>query len=363
MDVETAVGERYSAGARRVEPALCCCVSYRPELLKAIPPEVIEKDYGCGDPTEYVRAGETVLDLGSGSGKICFIASQVVGSNGKVIGIDLNDEMLALSRRARVEVARHLGYDNVTFRKGKIQDLALDLDLLNTALSERPINSATDYLAAERIARDLRATRPMVPRESIDVVISNCVLNLVDGAEKSKLFDELYAVLRFGGRAVISDIVAGVDVPKAMQEDPELWSGCISGALREDRFIAAFKESGFQALRVLKRDAKPWQMVNGIEFRSVTVEAWKLDGVVSGGPSRVVMYKGPFQEVVDDQGRRFRRGELRSVAAGTSIQLGLEPYAGHFYLLDSSSGATDATGSEFSADRASDRQPSGSPCC
>lgn len=99
-DVETAVSHRYSAGAREVQPALCCPVDYDPRVLAAIPAEVLERDYGCGDPSRYLAEGDTVLDLGCGAGKICFIASQVVGDTGRVIGIDFNDDMLALARRA-----------------------------------------------------------------------------------------------------------------------------------------------------------------------------------------------------------------------------------------------------------------------
>ena len=100
-------------------------MNYDPSLLKVIPQEVIERDYGCGDPSKYLREGETVLDLGSGTGKICFIAAQIVGPKGKVIGVDMTDEMLEVARRNAPVVAERIGYANVEFRKGRIQDLAL----------------------------------------------------------------------------------------------------------------------------------------------------------------------------------------------------------------------------------------------
>src|SRR3982751_4094780 len=127
LNAETAVRERYAGCATTSEAKLCCPVDYNPEFLKVIPQEVIERDYGCGDPSKHLREGETVLDLGSGTGKICFIAAQVVGPNGKVIGVDMTDEMLDVARKHAPIVAERIRYDNVEFRKGRIQDLALDV--------------------------------------------------------------------------------------------------------------------------------------------------------------------------------------------------------------------------------------------
>src|ERR1041384_4489890 len=137
--IERAVTERYAAAAKKPEAALCCPVNYDPKFLKVIPAEVIEKDYGCGDPSRFVREGETVLDLGSGGGKICFIAAQVVGPRGRVIGVDMTDAMLEVARRNAPVVAERLGYANVEFRKGRIQDVALDLERLDAELKRRPI--------------------------------------------------------------------------------------------------------------------------------------------------------------------------------------------------------------------------------
>src|SRR3990170_3943385 len=141
LNVEEAVNRRYSEGARAVEPDLCCPISYDPKLLAAIPEEVLEKDYGCGDATAYLKSGETVLDLGSGAGKICFLASQVVGPSGRVIGIDMNPEMLAVARRKAPKLARRIGYANVEFHRGKIQDLSLNLQTLDSWLHQNPIRT------------------------------------------------------------------------------------------------------------------------------------------------------------------------------------------------------------------------------
>ena len=222
---EFATRERYAAAAKAPETALCCPVNYDPQYLKIIPAEVIEKDYGCGDPSKHLKPGETVLDLGSGTGKICFIASQVVGANGKVIGVDMTDAMLEVARRNAPIVAERLGYANAEFRKGRIQDLALDLERLDAELKKRPITDTACFLAADDLAADLRVKHPLVADDSVDVVVSNCVLTLVDARMKRQLFDEIFRVLKKGGRAVISDIVSDEAVPAAMQNDPQLWSG------------------------------------------------------------------------------------------------------------------------------------------
>ena len=131
---ESATRDRYAAAAHAPEAALCCPVNYDPQFLKVIPAEVIEKDYGCGDPSKHLHPGETVLDLGSGTGKICFIAAQVVGPTGKVIGVDMTDDMLEVANRNAPIVAERIGFANVEFRKGRIQDLGLDLNLLDQEL-------------------------------------------------------------------------------------------------------------------------------------------------------------------------------------------------------------------------------------
>ena len=198
MNAETAVRERYAAGAKSNEPRLCCPVEYDSEYLKAIPKEVIERDYGCGDPSKYLREGETVLDLGSGTGKICFIAAQIVGAKGKVIGVDMTDEMLDVARRNAPEVAQRIGYKNVEFRKGRIQDLALDLEKLDAELKARPITDAASFLRADELAQELRVKHPLVASDSVDVVVSNCVLNLVEPKSKRQLFEEIFRVLKKG---------------------------------------------------------------------------------------------------------------------------------------------------------------------
>lgn len=332
--VEKSVKERYAAAAAAPEAALCCPVDYDRKYLEIIPDEVIEKDYGCGDPSKYLNPGETVLDLGSGTGKICFIAAQVVGETGRVIGVDMTDDMLEVARRNAPIVAAQLGFANVEFRKGRIQDLALDLQRMEDELKANPISDANSFLAAADLAADLRVKSPLVADDSVDVVVSNCVLNLVDAREKRQLFEEIFRVLKKGGRAVISDIVADEPVTEEMANDPILWSGCISGALIEDEFLKAFEDAGFYGIRLLKRDEKPWQTVKGIEFRSVTVEAWKGKQGECFERNQAVIYKGPFKKVLDDDGHAMERGQRYAVCDKTFNLYQKAPYADSFEFVE-----------------------------
>ena len=334
MNEEAVVRERYSKAANAREESLCCPVSYDPLLLKVIPDEILERDYGCGDPTPYVRPGETVLDLGSGGGKVCYIASQIVGHDGRVIGVDCNHEMLALARRHRNTVAERLGYANVEFYCGVIQDLALDLDLLTQELERHPVRNQRDWLALRGIEDRLRRQRPMIPSESVDCVISNCVLNLVQPQDRQQLFQEIYRALKKGGRAAISDIVADEDVPEELRYDPQLWSGCISGAFREDEFLHAFEQAGFHGIQIACRQAQPWRTVEGIEFRSMTVVAFKGKQGPCLERNQALIYRGPFKKVEDDDGHVFFRSERMAVCDKTYRLLQEEPYASMFEPIE-----------------------------
>lgn len=331
---EAAVAKRYSAAAKAKEPALCCPVQYRREYLQAIPEELLQRDYGCGDPTPYVRRGETVLDLGSGGGKACYILSQVVGPAGRVIGVDCNQEMIDLARRYRDTVAQRIGYANVEFRYGMIQDLALDLELLTEAVHALRIVRPQDWLDLRQVEHRLRHERPMVPDESVDCVVSNCVLNLVRPEDRRQLFAEIFRVLRLGGRAAISDIVSDEDVPEHLQQDPEFWSGCISGAFREDRFLKAFEEAGFYGIQIAARHSEPWRTIEGIEFRSLTVVAYKGKQGPCLERNQAVVYRGPFKKVEDDDNHVYYRGERMAVCDKTFRLLQKAPYAGQFEFIE-----------------------------
>lgn len=334
INYETAVADRYSKAAEEREEALCCPVQYRPELLEVIPEEIIERDYGCGDPSPYVNPGETVLDLGSGGGKLCYIAAQIVGAEGKVIGVDCNQEMLGLARQYRADVASKIGYDVVDFRCGIIQNLALDLELFESKLSEIEETGVSNILERRRLEQRLQKESPMIEDNSVDCVVSNCVLNLVQPEDRQRLFSELYRVLKVGGRAAISDIVSDETVPEHLQNNSELWSGCISGAWREDQFLAEFQKAGFQGMHIAKRESEPWQTVEGIEFRSVTIVAYKPDTGPCLERNQAVIYRGPFKKVEDDDGHVFYRGQRMAICDRTYQSLAREPFADQFYGVE-----------------------------
>jgi arsenite methyltransferase len=327
LNIDEVVRQRYEAGAIARQDALCCPVSYDRRYLEAIPREVIERDYGCGDPTPYLLPGDTVVDLGSGGGKTCFIAAQVVGPTGHVIGVDVNSEMLALARRHAPAVAAKVGFANVEFRRGRLDDLAVDLDNLDRWLADHPVSGVAQLARLEDFAARQRQAAPLVASDGVDVVVSNCVLNLVRDEDKRKVFAEAFRVLRRGGRAVISDIVADEPVPDHLKNDPELWSGCVSGALEQTDFLRAFEEAGFHGIEILSRDVAPWRTVEGIEFRSLTVRAFKGKQGPCLDCNQAVIYRGPWRRVEDDDGHTLTRGQPMAVCEKTFRIYSSAPYA------------------------------------
>ena len=330
MNQENAVLDRYSEGANKRQASLCCPVDYQTELLALLPQEIVEKDYGCGDPSRYVREGDIVLDLGSGSGKICYMAAQLVGKEGKVIGIDMNNDMLALARKYQSEMAKKLGNDRVEFKKGKIQDLALNLELMEDWLKDNPVKNVDDLIALETWKINQCKTAPLIADNSVDLVVSNCVLNLVNETDKQKLVDEIYRVVKPGGRVAISDIVSDEPIPEHMKADPELWSGCISGAFQEQEMLQMFLDVGFQVVAYDKWSEEPWQTIEDIEFRSVTLTAVKPEAMECLDRGHAVIYRGPYSFIKDDDGHEFPRGERMAVCERTFRQLMSGAYGNDF---------------------------------
>jgi arsenite methyltransferase len=233
----------YGKAAEAPGPELCCPITHHPADLAHIPEEVLAFSFGCGSPMAEAapRTGETVVDLGSGGGIDCFIASRRVGPTGRVIGVDMTDEMLATATRNAAQVAERLGYGNVTFAKG--------------------------YLEAVP-----------VPDGSADLVTSNCVLNL--STDKPRVFGEIHRILRHGGRFVIADIVADRPVPEAIRADAGLWGACLAGAMTERAFAEAAENAGFHGV-TLDRGAL-WKEVAGVRFYSTTFRGWRRDEASPG---------------------------------------------------------------------------------
>ena len=221
--IKEQVRENYARAARRVtsqESGGCCGTAapcgnpitsnlYADSETGALPTEAVAASLGCGNPTALaeLKAGETVLDLGSGGGIDVLLSARRVGPSGKAYGLDMTDEMLALAR----ENQRKAGAQNVEFLKGEIENIPL-------------------------------------PDNSVDVIISNCVINL--SGDKDRVLAEAFRVLRPGGRFAVSDVVVRGEVPAAIRRSVELWIGCVAGALEESEYRAKLSGAGFEQVEV-----------------------------------------------------------------------------------------------------------------
>ena len=224
-DIKEVVKEKYGQAALRVQSgktSCCgggsalgaCCDPITTKLYSAeeganVPEKALLASLGCGNPTALAKLnpGETVLDLGSGGGIDVLLSARRVGPTGKAYGLDMTDEMLALAR----ENQKRAGDENVEFLRGEIESIPL-------------------------------------PDNSVDVIISNCVINL--SADKDKVFREAFRVLKPGGRLAVSDIVVRGEMPAEVQRNVELWVGCIAGALRDTDYVSKVKAAGFQSVEI-----------------------------------------------------------------------------------------------------------------
>ena len=256
MEIKDVVKEKYGQAAlRAVSGGSSCCGSapsslggcdpitsnlYDAGQTTGLPEEALKASLGCGNPTALAKLspGETVLDLGSGGGIDVLLSARRVGPGGKAYGLDMTDEMLALAR----ENQRKAGVENAEFLKGEIESIPL-------------------------------------PDNSVDVVISNCVINL--SADKRRVLREAFRVLKPGGRFAVSDVVTRGDVPAEVRRSMLLWVGCIAGALEENEYISALSEAGFDSIeveptRVYKiEDARRFLTGEGIDVDAI---APQVDG-------------------------------------------------------------------------------------
>jgi ubiquinone/menaquinone biosynthesis C-methylase UbiE len=265
-DIKKIVKEGYAKiavqGGSCCGPASSCCgsadlaqdisrkIGYSDEELKSVP-ESANLGLGCGNPVALasLKEGETVLDLGSGGGFDCFLAAEKVGEKGKVIGVDMTPEMI---ERAK-ENAKNNNYGNVEFRLGDIEKL--------------PVDDA-----------------------SVDIVMSNCVINL--SPDKAKVFKETFRVLKPGGRLMISDIVLLKELPKFIKESIEAYIGCVSGATMKDEYLEKIKAVGFQDVRVIDENAFPVELIANAPDAKKIIENLELGAEeVKGVSSSVVSIK------------------------------------------------------------------------
>jgi SAM-dependent methyltransferase len=217
QEIRTKVQKFYAERARDSSPCCepdCCGdyntnLLYESDLLTDIPTDVANFTLGCGDPITIaeIKPGETVLDLGSGGGLDCFLAARQVGESGTVIGVDMTPEMLSRARTA----AERMGFKNVKFRQGYLEDMPVE-------------------------------------DNSIDVVISNCVINL--SADKPKVFSEMYRTLKPGGRVSVSDIVTNGELPEKIKNDMDAWGACIAGALEMSEYEEGLRNAGFIDVKI-----------------------------------------------------------------------------------------------------------------
>jgi arsenite methyltransferase len=214
-------------------------------------------------------------------------------------------------------MARKLGSDRVRFIKAHIQDLAEDLERLEAHLKDHPVTSFQSLGDLESWREQQRRLMPAVAEASIDVVISNCVLNLVRREDREKLLKEVLRVLKPGGRVAISDVISDEPIPMALQHDEQLWADCLTGAFQESEFIEAFAKAGFVAMRYSAWQSAPWRVIDGIEFRTATLLAVKPTGTECLDRGQAVIYRGPYAQVIDDEGHVFARGQRMAVCERT----------------------------------------------
>jgi arsenite methyltransferase len=242
MDLKDVIQQKYGDAAIRArtgqEKGGCCGTScgcgdpitsnlYGESETGSVPDTAVAASLGCGNPTALIelQEGQTVLDLGSGGGIDVLLSAKRVGPTGKVYGLDMTDEMLALAR----ENQRKAGAANVEFLKGEIEHIPL-------------------------------------PDNTVDVIISNCVINL--SADKSRVLREAFRVLKPGGHFAVSDVVVRGEMPAAVRKSMELWVGCVAGALHEDDYRTLLGDAGFEAI-----DVEPWRVYKVEDARQFLADA------------------------------------------------------------------------------------------
>jgi len=295
-----------------LKTSACCSIDAMPSYLKALltglHPEVLARFYGCGSPLPQALAGKTVLDLGCGTGRDCYLLSRLVGPNGRVIGVDMTPEQLDVALRHRDWHAERFGYANVDFLHGHIENLA-QLGIADA---------------------------------SIDVVVSNCVINL--SPDKPKVLAEIFRVLKPGGELYFSDVFADRRIPSPLRQDPVLLGECLGGALYWEDFRRILQDLGCPDVRTVKQntisldDPDVFAKIGMIKFNSVTVRAFKIpleDRCEDFG--QIAVYQGsidqhPHSFDLDDH-HHFETGRPLRICGNTADMLSASRYGDHFLVL------------------------------
>ena len=302
---------RVLSSSRDLRSGACCAPGSLPlhlrALLEDVHPEVQDRFYGCGAPFPPALEGTTVLDLGCGSGRDCYILSRLVGERGRVLGVDMTREQLEVAEAHRDWHARRYGFQrsNVEFLTGIIEDLA--------ALG--------------------------IENDSVDVVVSNCVVNL--SPDKDRVFSEIFRVLKPGGELYFSDVFADRRIPQELREDPVLLGECLSGALYTQDFRRLLARNGCPDFREVARspvpllDADVERKIGMVRFTSLTIRAFRLrleDRCEDYG--EVATYRGTIpnhpHEFELDPHHRFETGRPARVCGNTADMLGRTRFAPHF---------------------------------
>lgn len=317
MNTET-VQEYYSnvtgSAGGQMQTTVCHCGKeqyplHMHDILRLIPDEIEQKAYGCGSPVPLALEGCTVLDLGCGTGRDVYLTARLVGPKGKVIGLDMNEEQLHVARKYQAQMTDAWGYSNVSFLRGNIEDL------VSAGIADH----------------------------SVDVVISNCVLNLA--ADKERVFREIWRVLKFGGELYFSDIFADRRVPEEIGRDPVLLSECMGGAMYVEDFRRMMRRCGWEDFRYVSTcpvnidNPKIEKKIGNIHYTSRTVRAMKLPGLLEDiceQYGQVVTYLGGItgaESAFDlDDHHHFEEGLPASVCGNTCAMLQHSRFSKHFLV-------------------------------
>ena len=327
-----AVLDTYSKAALEPQEELCCGVDYREEFasedLDHIPGEVLDRNYGCGIPNELktLEPGKTVMDLGPGFGRDCFIAARKVGREGQVFGLDMNEDMLRQAKHYKSLVVKRLGYDNIRFFKGQF-DVEIPLE-----------------------------------DSSVDVILSNCVNNLA--TDKQTAYSEMFRVLKAGSKLSFADIVSCHPLPLKLQQNEKAWADCVAGVLSFQQLTEVLNQAGFHGVTLTPAylwslgtqllenyfddgregteshlSAQEVEELKNVRLYSVMIEGFKPVVDPKGDcywKGQYAIFHGPgiSMQLDDDPDHVFQVGALKEVCEKTATILKSNPFNGHFTVFE-----------------------------